>query len=331
MSKPKVFLSHSKSDIEFINLIDADFRRCHIETWIDEIDIRHGDSWLQAIFEDGIAKNDFVFVLISPNSITSQMVATEIDAGIINQLQKRNVNFLPYITDATLRTRLRLDLQSIQMPELNHDNCNRQLPVVVSNIWERYLSRQVSEIERLKNLEIENLRLTAEIEKAKAAFIPEQEAKFKFIFDALNFDFELTCTINDRAEVTKDKRVYTINAIYGLLWLYRNAGSPYTPYAESSAFIKLLTNAGFLKYDNQTQGVSISESIDFERTLLKYGFLNRNYNPKPAATVETQRSHFFGIRHEYEIFTFSEELDKFNLWMDYRNISVSSEIHPMVS
>lgn len=43
-NKPRVFLSHSKSDVEFIKKIKSDLQNCQIDTWFDEDDIRHGKS-----------------------------------------------------------------------------------------------------------------------------------------------------------------------------------------------------------------------------------------------------------------------------------------------
>ena len=64
-NKPKVFLSHSNTDKEFITKIDEDLRKCLIEPWIDTRDIRHGESWLDAIFESGIPTCDCVLIYLT--------------------------------------------------------------------------------------------------------------------------------------------------------------------------------------------------------------------------------------------------------------------------
>ena len=82
-NKPKIFLSHSKKDIDFIKKVKHDFDYCKIDTWLDEIDIQHGESWLDQIFENGMPTCNAVLVYITENSISSPMVKKEIDSAII--------------------------------------------------------------------------------------------------------------------------------------------------------------------------------------------------------------------------------------------------------
>ena len=76
-NKPRVFLSHSKADIEFVRQIRNDLQKCQIDTWLDEDDIRHGKPWLDSIFEDGIPTCDSVIVYFSSYALQSQMVKKE--------------------------------------------------------------------------------------------------------------------------------------------------------------------------------------------------------------------------------------------------------------
>ncbi|CAG0968525.1 hypothetical protein METP3_01295 [Methanosarcinales archaeon] len=43
-NKPRVFLSHSKIDKEFIEKIEQDLRKCRIEAWYDDWEISPGKS-----------------------------------------------------------------------------------------------------------------------------------------------------------------------------------------------------------------------------------------------------------------------------------------------
>ena len=54
LNKPRIFLSHSKKDADLIKRLYDDLRQCQIDPWIDEMDIRPGKPWLDAIFEEGI-------------------------------------------------------------------------------------------------------------------------------------------------------------------------------------------------------------------------------------------------------------------------------------
>ena len=46
-NRPRVFLSHSKADVTFISQLYEDLRHCQIDPWLDSIDIRHGEPWLE--------------------------------------------------------------------------------------------------------------------------------------------------------------------------------------------------------------------------------------------------------------------------------------------
>ena len=133
MNKPMVFLSHSKKDISFIHRLETDLRRSGIDTWLDEIDIRHGESWLNEIFEHGIAKCDFVLVYITENSLASAMVAKEIDSTLVNQLREGRVKLLIYVDSDSTREKLRYDLQSLHCPTLDDNSYAQVFPVVISN------------------------------------------------------------------------------------------------------------------------------------------------------------------------------------------------------
>lgn len=82
LNKPRVFLSHSKADIEFIERVYNDLRKCHINPWLDSEEIRHGKPWLDAIFKDGISTCDSVLVYFTAASLNSKVVKKEIDGRV---------------------------------------------------------------------------------------------------------------------------------------------------------------------------------------------------------------------------------------------------------
>lgn len=168
-NKPKIFLSHSKKDIEFINLVDADLRRSGIETWIDEFEIEAGKSFMSSIFEDGIASCDAFFIYFSPYSIDSQFVWKEIDAGLVHKLSDDSVSFLPFINDSSLRSNLRLDLQAIQIPVWNERDYSTSLGKCVSGVWRGFHNKRMKNAvsqERARRLQAEaELQEVLKVEK----------------------------------------------------------------------------------------------------------------------------------------------------------------------
>ena len=143
IKKPKVFLSHSKKNEEFMLKIRNDFQRCQIESWVDVFDIRHGKPWLDEIFENGIPTCDCFLVYLTEHSISSPMVKKEMDASLIEQLNDNKVSFLPYVSEEQHREKLRADIRALQVPIWNAENYSDILPVVVSEIWRSFFERLI--------------------------------------------------------------------------------------------------------------------------------------------------------------------------------------------
>jgi hypothetical protein len=187
-NKPRVFLSHSQKDTEFIEKLANDLRRSQIEPWLFTYEIRHGKPWLDEIFRHGMPTCDAIIAYLTEASLTSPVVAKEIDTGILQKLSDSNVAFLPYVNNAKIRALLRPDIQAIQSPVWNAENYYTLLPVVVSEIWRSYLERTVSSAmkdERLKRVEAE-----LELEKYKSepdeVFTKAENKEFEFIWNAFN-------------------------------------------------------------------------------------------------------------------------------------------------
>lgn len=187
-SKPRVFLSHSKKNVEFIEKLADDLRKCQIEPWIDTVEIRHGKSWQDSIFQYGLPACDAVVVYLTELSIESPVVKKEMDVALLQGLKDNNVAFLPYVDDEDIRIKLRPDIQALQVPEWNNENYYVLLPRVVAEIWRSYLERTVHlaiQDERLKRVQLE-----LEIEKNKRqnndVFLQSEETEFDFITRNLN-------------------------------------------------------------------------------------------------------------------------------------------------
>lgn len=199
INKPKVFLSHSKADVVFIEQLYDDLRKCQIEPWLDTEEIRHGHPWLDAIFEDGLPSCDCVLVYLTENSISSHMVRKEIDVGIIQQLKDNNISFLPYVNESVIRTKLRPDLQVLQAPELNESNYKELLPRIVAEIWRSYLERKV--INAIKSEQVGRLEAELKLEKIKSsrrgnAFSENESSDFEYIYNTLNRTEKFTIEIS---------------------------------------------------------------------------------------------------------------------------------------
>jgi len=207
-NKPRVFLSHSKADIEFVRKIREDFRKCQIDPWIDEDDIRHGSPWLDSIFEDGIPTCDSVIVYFTVNSLKSQMVKKEIDASLISKLKDKQASFLPYVESASIRNELRADIQSLHIQEWNQNNYPFMLPKVVAEVWRSFMERSI--YIAIQDEQNRSLRLELELQKVRQErsgniFSTSEETDYKFIWEMLNRDCEIVLEEKRQVKTNNEK------------------------------------------------------------------------------------------------------------------------------
>ncbi len=159
INKPRVFISHSSKDEDFIKKVVEDFRRCQIDYWIFTEQMRDGRSWQKTIFQHGIPSCDAVLAYFTDSALNSKVVEKEIDAALLSQLSDSEVTFLPYVERAELRKKLRPDIRTLHCEEWNLNNYNRILPTVVAEIWRSYSERIINLAlakEKNKRLQLEN-------------------------------------------------------------------------------------------------------------------------------------------------------------------------------
>lgn len=91
---PSVFLSHNHADKSFVRRLAADLDNQGIPYWLDEAEIKVGESLIEKI-RAGIDKVDFVAVVLSPNSVASPWVQREVDVAMNQEIMGRRVKVLP--------------------------------------------------------------------------------------------------------------------------------------------------------------------------------------------------------------------------------------------
>lgn len=94
----KVFLSHSHEDKLFVQRLATDLRHKGHIVWIDEAEIKVGDSLIEKIRE-GINNVDYVVAVISQSSIQSEWVKRELDVAINIEIEQKKVFVLPILID----------------------------------------------------------------------------------------------------------------------------------------------------------------------------------------------------------------------------------------
>lgn len=85
--RPKAFLSYSHADKEFAVELADRLRQSGVDLWLDKYEIRPGDSLIDKIFSEGLAKTKFFLILLSVASTQSKWVQEELNAAMIKRIE----------------------------------------------------------------------------------------------------------------------------------------------------------------------------------------------------------------------------------------------------
>ena len=100
-----VFLSHSWQDKNFVKRLAEDLEMRGITVWLDEAEIKIGDSLINKI-RDGIDQMDYLAVILSKASIKSEWVKKEVDIAMNQEIAGRRVKVLPILIDKLDQTEM---------------------------------------------------------------------------------------------------------------------------------------------------------------------------------------------------------------------------------
>ncbi len=94
----KVFISHSSQDHEFVLLLANRLKNDAFDVWIDEWELKIGDSIVDKI-NKGIESSSAFIIVLSENTIDSHWVKKEVNASLMRQLTSRKIHILPILLD----------------------------------------------------------------------------------------------------------------------------------------------------------------------------------------------------------------------------------------
>ncbi|WP_322890065.1 MULTISPECIES: toll/interleukin-1 receptor domain-containing protein [unclassified Yoonia] len=98
----RVFISHSSADKAFARMLAKDLEDRGILVWIDEKNIRVGDS-IRTSIEDGLAKCDFAVIVITKDSLSRPWVTAELSALFSLEASAKRKMILPCVVqDASI-------------------------------------------------------------------------------------------------------------------------------------------------------------------------------------------------------------------------------------
>ena len=91
-----VFISHNRKDKPKARAIAKKLVQYGIHVWIDEAEIKPGDSLIKKI-RDGIEYVDYLVALISKNSVESEWVTKELDIAMNREIEERRIVVIPVL------------------------------------------------------------------------------------------------------------------------------------------------------------------------------------------------------------------------------------------
>lgn len=139
--RPRIFLSHSKKDQEFIKKLANDLKPARVEVWYDDWEIPPGASLRAKIFEEGIQGCDLFFVYLTESAVHSTWVQQELDAAFVTELETRGGFLALYVDSDKTREGLSLDLRSRRIPVINQQNYSERLLELVALAWDSFAKR----------------------------------------------------------------------------------------------------------------------------------------------------------------------------------------------
>jgi len=93
-----IFLCHSSVDKGFVRMVNDDLRRLGARTWLDENNIKVGDSLVGKVSE-GLKTSQYMAVFLSPDSVKSLWTKREWQSFLSRQLAGSTITILPILIE----------------------------------------------------------------------------------------------------------------------------------------------------------------------------------------------------------------------------------------
>lgn len=132
-------MSHSSKDKSFAQMLSNDLKKRGIQVWIDEAELKPGDSIIQKI-SDVILNVDYVGVILSPSSVKSDWVRKEISIAMSLEIKGKNIEVIPLLYKPC-------DIPIILRDKLYADFTQKgQYNIVLSNLLKKLLHKERDKI-----------------------------------------------------------------------------------------------------------------------------------------------------------------------------------------
>lgn len=127
-----LFISHSSKDKFFVRNLADRLVKSDLKVWIDEAEIKIGDSLIQKISE-GVQDSDFLIVVLSQNSVASNWVQKELQLAMTKEILGNRI-ILPILIEKCeiplfLRDKLYADFSQPEYFEVSFEKLLRSVGV----------------------------------------------------------------------------------------------------------------------------------------------------------------------------------------------------------
>jgi len=100
--KPDLFLSHSTRDKDFVWRLAEDLAFCEVDSWLDQWELRPGESLHDAI-GGALSTSRFVAIVVGPNFTDSRWASDEMKQALARERRESTAIVIPVVaTDAAL-------------------------------------------------------------------------------------------------------------------------------------------------------------------------------------------------------------------------------------
>lgn len=114
-----IFHSHNSEDKEFVRQLGQDLRRAGITVWLDEAEIKPGDSIIDKI-EEGLKGSKHLALILSPNSVNSSWVKRELRTVLHQQITLNNKTVIPLLYKQCEIPQFLIDILYIDFRDTNN-------------------------------------------------------------------------------------------------------------------------------------------------------------------------------------------------------------------
>ncbi|WP_342503850.1 toll/interleukin-1 receptor domain-containing protein [Lysinibacillus sp. FSL L8-0126] len=205
-----IFLSHNSADKPFVRKLAKDLQKEGYYVWVDEAEIKLGDSLIEKIRE-GIDKVMYVGVILSSNSIEAPWVKKEVDIAMNQEINGKQVKVLPILLENVeppgfLSGKLYADFTTKEAYRKGLQLIKERLdsPVANTSVYNQtqmeYISKKLKEMEDMLNVSKQEKALLLERLSIERASLPqslineiESESKYFPNLDDINRNYSFIC------------------------------------------------------------------------------------------------------------------------------------------